>query len=109
MRASNDAQCGKRAARPLSVASAISRQRSPERPHLVSELLLLAHAGKRRVDMPDAASGNRHRGYDILADAEHQRHDGERFMLGYAHGEVFTRSDTGIPPRFAGQVVDRRD
>ena len=30
-------------------------------------------------------------------------------MLGYAHGEVFTSSDTGIPPRFAGQVVDRRD
>ena len=82
MRASNDAQCGNGRLGRLSIASAISRQRSPERPHLVSELLLLAHAGKRRVDMHDVASGNRHRGYDILADAEHQRHDGERFMLG---------------------------
>ena len=59
--------------------------------------------------MPDAASGNRHRGFDILADAEHQRHDGERFMLGYAYGEVFASSETGIPPRLAAQVADRRD
>src|ERR1700722_10769172 len=92
----------------LNRASRVSAA-SPRAAHLVSELPLLAHAGERRVDMPDVASGNRHRGFDILADAKHQRHDGERFMLGYALGEAFASSDTGVPPRFAAQVVDRRD
>ena len=30
-------------------------------------------------------------------------------MLGYALGEAFASSDTGVPPRFAAQVVERRD
>jgi hypothetical protein len=59
--------------------------------------------------MSDVASGNRHRGFDILADAKHQGHDGERFMRGYALREAFASSDTSVPPRFAAQVVDRRD
>jgi hypothetical protein len=100
---------GRVSGRRLSIASSMSRQRRPERAHLVSELPLLAHAGERRVDMSDVASGNRHRGFDILADAKHQGHDGERFMRGYALREAFASSDTSVPPRFAAQVVERRD